>query len=316
MRVLIAYDGSAGAEQSLRLADSIDWPADSTLRIASVIEPTLLLRGRPDGRRVRYPAARSRRRDHGVSTGTGHEGGREPPIRRPHGGRHRSARTAGNGARRRGDAIWCGSGDGRIAWSRDDLEASPGIGFGRGRRSRPMSRPRFAHPVDQIVSSSPRTAPLPLRPPRPCYPRGRSSSACRSTWSASPRWSSRGTPGSRPTMYRQVIEAHAQRPRRGQGRAHAHRRRDDRAASGARAASRSGHANGRRGRGDHRCRSRCGRRSRRDGLARSNRSCERRPWQRGPERVAWQPGFGPGGSRTQGSGSPQGPSDPCEVDGE
>ena len=35
MRILIAYDGSAGAEQSLRLADSIDWPADSTLRIAA-----------------------------------------------------------------------------------------------------------------------------------------------------------------------------------------------------------------------------------------------------------------------------------------
>ena len=41
MRVLIAYDGSAGAEQSLRLADSIDWPAGSTIRIASVIEPML-----------------------------------------------------------------------------------------------------------------------------------------------------------------------------------------------------------------------------------------------------------------------------------
>ena len=47
MRILIAYDGSAGAEQSLRLADSVDWPADSTLRIASVIEPTLLFVGAP-----------------------------------------------------------------------------------------------------------------------------------------------------------------------------------------------------------------------------------------------------------------------------
>ncbi len=45
MRILIAYDGSAGAEQSLRLADSVDWPADSTLRIAVVIEPTLLFVG-------------------------------------------------------------------------------------------------------------------------------------------------------------------------------------------------------------------------------------------------------------------------------
>ena len=47
MRVLIAYDGSAGAEQSLRLADSIDWPADSTLRIASVIEPMSSFVGAP-----------------------------------------------------------------------------------------------------------------------------------------------------------------------------------------------------------------------------------------------------------------------------
>ena len=47
MRILIAYDGSAGAEQSLRLADSVDWPADSMLRIASVIEPTLLFVGAP-----------------------------------------------------------------------------------------------------------------------------------------------------------------------------------------------------------------------------------------------------------------------------
>src|SRR3954468_11460654 len=47
MRVLIAYDGPAGAEQSLRLADSLEWPPDSTLRIASVIEPTLLFVGAP-----------------------------------------------------------------------------------------------------------------------------------------------------------------------------------------------------------------------------------------------------------------------------
>lgn len=47
MRVLIAYDGSAGAEQSLRLADSIDWPTDSTLRVTAVIEPTLVFVGAP-----------------------------------------------------------------------------------------------------------------------------------------------------------------------------------------------------------------------------------------------------------------------------
>ena len=47
MRILIAYDGSAGAEQSLTLADSIGWPADSTLRIVAVIEPASLFVGAP-----------------------------------------------------------------------------------------------------------------------------------------------------------------------------------------------------------------------------------------------------------------------------
>ena len=47
MRILIAYDGSSGAEQSLRLADSVDWPAGSMLRIAAVIEPTVLFVGTP-----------------------------------------------------------------------------------------------------------------------------------------------------------------------------------------------------------------------------------------------------------------------------
>ena len=47
MQILIAYDGSAGAEQALRLADSVDWPPDSTLRIIAVIEPTLLFVGAP-----------------------------------------------------------------------------------------------------------------------------------------------------------------------------------------------------------------------------------------------------------------------------
>src|SRR6476661_4729875 len=47
MRILIAYDGSAGAEQSLRLAHSVGWPADVTIRIASVIEPTLPFVGAP-----------------------------------------------------------------------------------------------------------------------------------------------------------------------------------------------------------------------------------------------------------------------------
>lgn len=42
MRVLIAYDGSAGAAQAVALAEGIDWPADSMLRVVSVMEPTAL----------------------------------------------------------------------------------------------------------------------------------------------------------------------------------------------------------------------------------------------------------------------------------
>jgi nucleotide-binding universal stress UspA family protein len=41
VRILIAYDGSAGSEQSLTLADSVDWPAHSSLRVAAVIEPMM-----------------------------------------------------------------------------------------------------------------------------------------------------------------------------------------------------------------------------------------------------------------------------------
>jgi nucleotide-binding universal stress UspA family protein len=49
MRVHIAYDSSAGAEQALALAGAIRWPADSTLRIVTVIEPPLLYMGQQMG---------------------------------------------------------------------------------------------------------------------------------------------------------------------------------------------------------------------------------------------------------------------------
>ena len=42
MRILIAYDGSAGAAQAVALAEGIDWPAGSMIRVASVMEPTKL----------------------------------------------------------------------------------------------------------------------------------------------------------------------------------------------------------------------------------------------------------------------------------
>ena len=41
MRVLLAYDGSAGAAEAAALTDAIPWPSDSVLRVVSVIEPIL-----------------------------------------------------------------------------------------------------------------------------------------------------------------------------------------------------------------------------------------------------------------------------------
>ena len=42
MRVLIADDGSTGASEAVALADAIAWPADSTLRVVTVIEPIVI----------------------------------------------------------------------------------------------------------------------------------------------------------------------------------------------------------------------------------------------------------------------------------
>jgi nucleotide-binding universal stress UspA family protein len=41
MRVLLAYDGSAGSVEAAALTEAISWPSDSVLRVVSVIEPTL-----------------------------------------------------------------------------------------------------------------------------------------------------------------------------------------------------------------------------------------------------------------------------------
>ncbi len=47
MKVLIAYDGSPSAEQAVDLADHLNWPAGSTLRVVTVMDPTFLYIGRP-----------------------------------------------------------------------------------------------------------------------------------------------------------------------------------------------------------------------------------------------------------------------------
>jgi nucleotide-binding universal stress UspA family protein len=42
MRVLLAYDGSAGATEAVALAESIGWPSDSSVRVVTVIEPIMM----------------------------------------------------------------------------------------------------------------------------------------------------------------------------------------------------------------------------------------------------------------------------------
>jgi nucleotide-binding universal stress UspA family protein len=41
MRVLIAFDGSSGAEQAIALAGALHWPSEAKLQIAAVAEPVL-----------------------------------------------------------------------------------------------------------------------------------------------------------------------------------------------------------------------------------------------------------------------------------
>ena len=42
MLVVLAYDGSAGADAALELSAGIAWPEDTTIRVVSVIEPVML----------------------------------------------------------------------------------------------------------------------------------------------------------------------------------------------------------------------------------------------------------------------------------
>lgn len=49
MRVLVAYDGSAGAEQAVALAGALRWPADTTLTVAAVVERPIQQLGLPSG---------------------------------------------------------------------------------------------------------------------------------------------------------------------------------------------------------------------------------------------------------------------------
>jgi nucleotide-binding universal stress UspA family protein len=50
MRILIGYDGSAGGDRSAALVGSIAWPAGSSVRVVSAIEPAALLLAGPWGR--------------------------------------------------------------------------------------------------------------------------------------------------------------------------------------------------------------------------------------------------------------------------
>src|SRR5687767_8678840 len=47
MRVLIAYDGSSGATKAVALAQSIEWPNDSLIRVVTMVEPTVMAMSGP-----------------------------------------------------------------------------------------------------------------------------------------------------------------------------------------------------------------------------------------------------------------------------
>src|SRR5678816_1326684 len=41
MRIIIAFDGSAGATDAVTLVEGIDWPTNSVIRVVSVFEPIM-----------------------------------------------------------------------------------------------------------------------------------------------------------------------------------------------------------------------------------------------------------------------------------
>ncbi len=55
MKVLIGYDGSPGAELALTLAGFLRWPAQSTLRVVAVVDTTYLYVGLPPGGGLNAP---------------------------------------------------------------------------------------------------------------------------------------------------------------------------------------------------------------------------------------------------------------------
>ena len=196
MQILIAYDGSAGAEQSLRLAESVDWPADSTLRIAAVIEPTVLFVGAPMAGGFDIPSPEV---DAEI---TAYQQEQVTKAAR----KLRSADRTVEGIVLRGRPATALVDEA----TRFGADLVMGGSRGHGTISSLLLGSVSAEVVDQphvpssfrarprsIASSSPRTAPFLPRLPRASSPRGRSSSTCRSMSSASPTWSSRGTPGSR-----------------------------------------------------------------------------------------------------------------------
>ena len=236
MRILIAYDGSAGAEQSLRLADSVDWPADSTLRVAAVIEPTLLFVGAPMAGGIDIPspevdaqitayqqeevtkAARSLRSEDRTVEGIVLRG--RPATALIDEATRFGADLVMGGSRGHGtiSSLLLGSVSAEVV----DHAPCPVL------VSRTPSIGRVIFATDGSVASAAAETVLydladlraPADPGRQRRQRGRAVAHRDRAHDVSP--------GDRSAR---------KRPRRGQGRAHAHRRRDDSAASGSRATS-------------------------------------------------------------------------------
>ena len=240
MRILIAYDGSAGAEQSLRLADSIDWPADSTLRIAAVIEPTLLFVGASmaGGFDVPPPEVDAEITAYQQEQVTKAAESLRSADRTVEGIvlRGRPATALVDEATRFGADLVMGGSRGHGTISRLLLGS--------------VSAEVVDHaPCPVLVSRTQSIESRHLRHGRLrslCGRRDRAIHVADLRAPADPRGQRRRR--GRAVAYRDRADdvspgdrSARKRPCRGQGRAHAHRRRDDRAASGARPASRSGH---------------------------------------------------------------------------
>ena len=195
MRVLLAYDGSAGATEAVRLAQEIAWPSDSSIRVVSVIEPTMMPISGPWDR----GAALAPELDAAI-TAYAHDTMREVVEHLGTSGMLRRGRGAARPGRQR-DHRRCarlprGPRDRWLARPWDHRVAAARVRLQRGRRPRLLPRPRCSkHDLEPDRVRHRRIA-LGASSRSDRWPNGPSSAGCRSASSASPMWPIPGQPGS------------------------------------------------------------------------------------------------------------------------